>query len=369
MLKLEQPIPDIIIGGDFNLPHVEWPACISTPNCFSEEKNMISLLNQFSQDFYLHQYIDSSTHKDGNTLDLIFTNNNDLIHSHNIIESLQSITHHSLIEVATQYHPNQPTIQLHNKPRLSEFDTFNYFHENVQWSDLNEAFSNCNWEMEFQNKSCSEMLHRFYEICLSKSRDFVPLRTTNNKKKLNSIQQKRLNLCRRRRRINKLLTKVTSPSRKLKLQAEIISIEVTLQKSYKSSSEFIENKAINAIKRNSKYFFSYAKTFSKVKNKIGPLLRKNILISDPKQMAEILSEQYSSVFSTPSPTNPPDNSINNHSSKHINDISFNEDDIIEVINDLDSNSAPGPDGFPAILLKNCKFELSKPLYIYYGENA
>ena len=86
---------------------------------------------------------------------------------------------------------------------------------------------------------------------------------------------------------------MTSPSRKAKLKEELISIEMKLQKLYKSTSEFEEDKALRAIKRNSKYFFSYAKRFSKIKNKIGPLFEGGNFINDPKKMSEILSKQYS----------------------------------------------------------------------------
>ena len=74
-------------------------------------------------------------------------------------------------------------MQHHKKPRLSEFDAFNYFHDSIPWNDLNEALENYNWDMEFKNKSSSDMLNRFYEICLSKSQEHVPQRTIHNNKK------------------------------------------------------------------------------------------------------------------------------------------------------------------------------------------
>ena len=61
-----------------------------------------------------------------------------------------------------------------------------------------------------------------------------------------------------------------------------------------------ERKAVEAIKKNSKYFFNYAKKFSKIKNSIGPLLnQKGEYVSNDTEMTETLSKQYSSVFSTP----------------------------------------------------------------------
>ena len=63
--------------------------------------------------------------------------------------------------------------------------------------------------------------------------------------------------------------------------------------SFRSSAEYAENKAVESIGNNPKYFFSYVKKKSKVKSKIGPLEDKTgKLTGDKKQMAEILSEQY-----------------------------------------------------------------------------
>ena len=120
---------------------------------------------------------------------------------------------------------------------------------------------------------------------------------------------------------------------------------------------------MNKIKKNSKFFYLYAKKLSKVKNKIGPLLDKDVLVTDPKKMADILSKQYSSVFSTPN-HDPP---IIETQLPGINDIPLSETDIERMIDELDQTSAAGPDGFPAIFLKNCKKSLSKPLLIIWRE--
>ena len=51
----------------------------------------------------------------------------------------------------------------------------------------------------------------------------------------------------------------------------------------------------------------------------------------------------------------------------ISDIDFTEEDIINAIDELRNNSAAGPDGLAAILLKNCKEALAKPLYILWRD--
>ena len=47
--------------------------------------------------------------------------------------------------------------------------------------------------------------------------------------------------------------------------------------------------------------------------------------------------------------------------KKLSDITFTTEDMESAIGELRSNAATGDDGFPAILLKNCKSALSLPL--------
>ena len=46
---------------------------------------------------------------------------------------------------------------------------------------------------------------------------------------------------------------------------------------------------------------------------------------------------------------------------NIPELDITEGELIKAINDLSQTAASGPDGFPAIFLKQCKEELAKPL--------
>ena len=60
------------------------------------------------------------------------------------------------------------------------------------------------------------------------------------------------------------------------------------------------SRAVERIKTNPKSFFSYAKSLSKIKSSINMLFDSNQEITtDPKRMADLLQEQFSSVFSDP----------------------------------------------------------------------
>ena len=133
-----------------------------------------------------------------------------------------------------------------------------------------------------------------------------------------------------------------------------------------------EERAVGNIKENPKYFYSYAKSFSKVKVGIGPLINTaKRLISDPRQMASILSDQYASVFSQPRyNSDDPETLFPGDDSNHqtIQDIQFTQDELESAMKDVALNSAAGPDGFPALLLKKCSHTLVHPFFLIWRKS-
>ena len=106
---------------------------------------------------------------------------------------------------------------------------------------------------------------------------------------------------RKRRKYIKRLHSTFSTKGKIDIKEKLIDIELQLQESYKQSKDSNERKALNAIKSNPKYFYSYAKKHSKNKSRVGPLFNKkmNSFIESSKEMADLLQDQYMSVFSEP----------------------------------------------------------------------
>ena len=357
-------MPDIMIGGDFNLPHVSWPDCTPHQGCPRDERVMADTLHNFSNELLLSQIISKPTHYQGNTLDLVLTNCMDMINDHEIQPTALSISHHYMINVFTQYKaPLQPE-KKPSHPRLSPLDYHNFHSKDTNWNNIRASLGQTNWEEILNEKSTSEILEIIYEKTLETTKENVPLR--NETKKITKQKRIRMNLARKRRRINKQYQKATSQIRKERLYKELIQIEVKLQRLQRDSEEYQEKKACEAVKRNSKYFFSYAKKKRKVKSMVGPLLNKktNTMTNDPKLMADLLADQYDSVFSTPS-TNIPQAADTRDNMSTITDITVTPEEIMDAIKELRPSSASGPDGFPAILLTNCSKQLALPLSILW----
>ena len=145
-------------------------------------------------------------------------------------------------------------------------------------------------------------------------------------------------------------------SKQSKIREKLVRVELLLLKSHANARERKEKLAIKAIKTNPRYFYTYAKQFSITRSKIGPLLNENNeFTSSSSEMAEILSKQYSSVFSSPSTDSPVFNQQEDQEIPTLTDITFSEQDIVDAIDELSS----GPDGFAAIFLKKCKFSIAQ----------
>ena len=370
LVSLPTPTPDILLMGDFNLPHADWLTGECSSGADKEEQMMVKCLYELSLEHFLIQNLDCPTHKDGNMIDLVFTNNSDLIHNLTVIPAPNS--DHYLINCSAVY--SRATEPKENEPENNEnrneecsFHHLNFFDDTVNWDSLCDELSQYNWTREFRGMDTTSMMNRFTSVCLQIAQKWVPVRKApphahHNRPK---IPRHRRALMRRRTRLKKRYISAKTEVNRQALLQKLIHIEKDLQKSHCDQRELEERRAIEKIKTNPKFFFTFGKKFSKIKIGVGPLMNTaKKLIAAPTKMAEMLSDQYSSVFSTPYHDDPspwllfPDEE---YTQSDICDIEFTDYEMAEAMDELTTNAAPGPDGFPAILLKKCRNALAPPL--------
>ena len=200
-----------------------------------------------------------------------------------------------------------------------------------------------------------------FQICASS----VPF------KKAPSGHNRHVNALRRKRnhqmaRLRTLSDNGASPEHILKVSNKIELLQYDIKEACVKRLDYKEQKAVERIKANPKFFYSYAKSLSNIKssNSINMLFDYNGEIkTDPKKIADILQQQFSSVFSDPNCPPPPE--IGKPS--RFQEFVLNEEDFISAITKIPSDSASGPDGIPAILLKNCAEELAYPIKLIWSE--
>ena len=142
------------------------------------------------------------------------------------------------------------------------FETLNFFSDDVDWKELEHALQQVNWSSEFEGKDPTQKYNHFISICENTAQIHVPLKRSAAPRKSKIPRDRRI-LMRRRTKINKQLNKAQPPSKRQQLISELVDIELKFQESYTRSYTAQEQKAIESIKKNPKYLFTYVKKFTK----------------------------------------------------------------------------------------------------------
>ena len=167
----------------------------------------------------------------------------------------------------------------------------------------------------------------------------------------------------RRQKLNKNIETEKDHTKVTDMTLEIDSITETIDQSLLNHILNKEIKATNLIKSNPKVFFQFARSKKKLKETIGPLISsQNQLINDPQEIANILSEQYLSAFTKPYQQYKIETDSlfpipRGNSHKIGIDMPLEEEwtiqeiDTILAIQDIELDTAPGPDGITEKMLK------------------
>ena len=114
----------------------------------------------------------------------------------------------------------------------------------------------------------------------------------------------------------------------------------------------------------SKSFYAYVRSKHKVRDKVGPLENNSRnIISDGFQMAEVLNEYFSSVFTTEdiSSRPVPFTKFGSSNSEHLGQLFVTPEMIAKKTKKMKYNISPGVDGIPPKLLKENVEQISTPL--------
>ena len=132
----------------------------------------------------------------------------------------------------------------------------------------------------------------------------------------------------------------------------------------RKSKRTFEQKLAGNTKNYSKSFYADVRSKQKVRDKVGPLENNSgNIISDGFQMAEVLNEYFSSVFTTEDISSfpVPFTKFVGNKSKHLRQLFVNPEMIGKKIKKMKGNKLPGVDGVPPKLLKEIVEQISTPL--------
>lgn len=329
-----------LIGGDFNLPDISWKG--GAFHCKHNTNETNELFLETTLDLGLHQVVNENTREKA-TLDLLFTNEPDLIQNVHVEPGLSD---HEIVMVEYKTNPTKRKKEKRTILIWKKADTENMKKEIV---DFSSRFTREFTETDDINHLWGDLKNNM----LTTIKKNVPqkLTTKNPGKPWITTELKRL-LRRKKRWFKKLKS---SPSEKAKMKYAELK-----RASQKLSRETYANFINNAILEdsNNKQFWAYVKSKNKEQSGIGPLIDKEgTLVLEATDKANVLNEQFSSVFSNPDGDfdgTLPISTVRDT----LSHVLITEEGILKLFENLCVTKATGPDNIPATFLKSFAKELT-----------
>ena len=357
---------EIVICGDFNLPDISWDNLISCSDAITSSGT--SLLN-FLDKFFLTQHVQENTRK-GNILDLFLTNNPHFAQDVKVTDI--GISDHNLVKVFTSYFSkvflNESTETSSTKQSTIDLDFSKLNYSSTDFEKVNYDLSRVNWQhlIDCGVESFPAGFHQAVYSILEKHSKFKPFFSKSYKKSSYHKNLKTFNRKINRYKKQLLLSSCNDKKHKVLLD-KISSLEKEKYDLFLNKRLHQESKAVNQIKTDSKHFFKYASKFKQTSSTPNILLDENDQpVVNHKKIADLLQDQFKSVLSSPV-SNPnlcsPSSNVSIEfplPKFHLTDV-----DIIKAIDEMKSSSSCAKYDIPAIIFKQCKHTLCKPLRLLW----
>ena len=330
------------IGGDFNLPDINWQEEKIVGRQYPIDLNETFL--ETSQDLGLSQIISKST-RGNSILDLLFTNTPFLFSKEKIIPGPGKGDHHIVCLDTILKPPRKKPLKL----KIQLWKATNIFNLKRDALNFNHQFLKSHNEktnVEILWKSIKENLNLLME-------DNVPNKISSSKNHQPWITTKTKQLLRRKHRLFKKARQHNSERLWKKYKATKKECQKECRRAH---SNFVNAMFLDDFQN--KKLWSYIKSKRQEKCGISDLRNdQNDLIQDPLDKANLLNNQFSSVFSNPTPKIKP-SFPKNSQLPEMEKIVVTNSGVLKLLLNIKENKATGPDGIPGKILKTCANELT-----------
>ena len=356
-----------IMMGDVNMKLINWTTGDVTPGYEKTEQTCATMLLDFMDEHLLTQQVQENTRKDKSILDVIITNKPESIH--NIVVEKTNLGDHDFVKCGIL---NDQLFKMENKTKYTPDHALDQLNiHKAKWPEIRDRLSAVDWDLTLnQTDSIDQMWAAIDKEITNACTDHCPKWVGRSNRK--TTPRCRRSWQRTRKHINGKINLIKYHSKhpedvkagKIKILEEKKAIlELQIKESIKNEDKIKEDEAIKKIKINPKAFYALAREKKQVRSRIGPLQDKlGNLQADPESMANLLQDQYTSVFSKPSKLpNSEDLPETDTSTPILDKITISLDDITKELNNISVHSATGPDKISPKILKECKDQLAEPL--------
>ena len=346
--------------GDFNLTEIDWE------NCSSTNKNLKNINFQFAErtkDCYLYQHITEHTRQRGSdnpsTLDLIFSNEEDMVSDIKIEASLGK-SDHSII-----YFTSNCTAET-SPPEIKTI------YQKGDYEKMKNILSQYDWEnLQRQSDDINKQWELFKNIFLDAENQCVPRKLTYVNGKLSkkfSIPLDKKTLAKIKKK-NKLWGRIRKQLAEDEEKINYNHLRNQIRGLTRKSKKIIEKEIAKNAKSNPKAFWKYSESKLKTRSGIPDLVIEDDedepkYTKNDQEKTETFLRNFSSVF-TIEPTDEMPHFDKRIYANELNDINITKSTVITKLNKLKINKSPGPDKLHPLVLREVSEAIAKPLTIIF----
>ena len=358
-----------VIVGDYNFPHINWSNLTSSMGHNNINTQFIELI----RDCYLTQHIKVITRMRGevagNTLDLLFSNEESVIEDVQICSPLGKSDHACISFIC-----DIQEVEYNSRKTVYMYEKANYLlmkqRLNIDWPNFlgTETDTETKWT-RFKNK---------LQDTVSEGVPKRQFRLVHNKRKRKNenlpMNRKLWSKIKRKQRLwetMKNMKQGTTPSqdRYAEVELEYRRLNNQVRRETRNAVKKKEQEIARNSKSNPKVFWKYVQSKTSTKAKIGELFRdeeKTLKTTTDKEKADVLSDYFSSTFITETLGATPN--VDRKDVPRLGRPMFTKERIREIIKKLKRNKSPGPDELHPRIIKELMEELLEPLSIIFSSS-
>jgi hypothetical protein len=343
MLTMLKSISDkqVLVMGDFNYPKINW-------NTWESDASGEDFLDVILNNFWT-QHVSRPTRED-NILDLVISSEEGMVENLTVDEHLGNSDH------------NMVCFQLVCETKITAVDQVRYNYNKGDYNGMHAFLSLVNWN--FDELNVDDMWCKFRDTILQMVKQFVPI----SKQKKSRFPRW---MTREALRARNLKHKMWQRYQTSKLYNDKVEYKRVLNKAtatFREAKFNFEKKLSAEVKTNPRSFYAYVRSKSKTKDKVGPLKDDlgNVVVDD-ERACNVLNKYFSSVFTrenkncTASDFPVLKYLFTGNREDVLHDVDIDEVLVVNKLNQLRGNKAPGVDGIVPMILLKCADVISKPL--------
>jgi len=345
--ELAESRKHFMLVGDLNYSFKKWPLDADTDAPSEEARQFIECLD----DNFLTQHVTAPT-RNNSILDLIITDEQDMIHDILDLGALGNSDHNTL--QWRTYVRTETTERTHQ--------VFDYARADV--TGLKLELQAIDWQHCFRDSSVEDNWGTFKRKLQELEMKYVPVKSICvGKTKPMWMSFKAMKAVRHRHKVYRKYKDHSHPAcRRADRQAST---------AVRNSRRHFEHMLSLNIKEDKKSFYSYARSKTKTKVQAGPLWDDHGQeVSHPGAMADIFNNQFLSVFTAEDITNIPQpaNIFGKLDSDRLLNVEFTVEDVKARLASLREDKSPGADDLSPRLLKRISDEIAYPVTILFNQS-